>query len=243
MPYSLEAGKSTIIKWIDKLPNTNSMLDIGVGIGTYYHLLNPIIGGKWEGIEAWKPYIEEYDLEKFYDVIHNEDARLYDWSNKFYDLVIAGDVLEHMTKEESIKLINDALDHSTACIISIPVVWMPQDAVDGVPYEIHVKDDWTHDEILESFPHIKLSAVDDVLGVYLLSKTLDIEYSDESDLDSLNKNNKLNNRVKNIKQLYLDIFKREADIDGLKNYVNSNLSIEEIRNIFLSSEEYRQKHK
>jgi SAM-dependent methyltransferase len=240
MSSSANAGKTTILKWVKDLSNINSVLDIGVGSGTYFHLLNPVIGGKWEGIEVWKPYIEQFNLEKSYSVIHNIDARHFEWSDKFYDLVIAGDVLEHMTKEDSVDLINNILEHCRACIISMPVVWYPQDETEGNHYQIHIKDDWTHEEVLSTFQHIKLAAVDDIIGVYLLSKTLDIVYSDQSDLNALSINEKLNSRVKNIKQLYLTILRREADNDGLRHYVDSNISIEEIRNIFLASDEYKQ---
>jgi GR25 family glycosyltransferase involved in LPS biosynthesis len=41
-----------------------------------------------------------------------------------------------------------------------------------------------------------------------------------------------------IKKLYRTILNREADTGGLENYLNSNLSIEEIKKIFYSSNEY-----
>lgn len=49
-----------------------------------------------------------------------------------------------------------------------------------------------------------------------------------------------NYRVSQIKNLYSTILLREADFDGLNNYVNSQLSIEEIKNILLRSDEYGQ---
>jgi hypothetical protein len=68
--------------------------------------------------------------------------------------VIAGDVLEHMTKEEALTVISNLLPRCKYFIISIPIIKWPQDAVNGNPFEIHVKDDWSDKEALESFPSI-----------------------------------------------------------------------------------------
>ena len=241
---SYTLGKSTILKWLKDLglDNINSILDIGVGSGTYYHYLNDI-SCKWEGIEIWEPYIAKYNLENFYDKIYNVDAKNFDWSNKSYDLVIAGDVLEHMSKKDSIELINKALSHSKYCIISIPVVWYPQGALDGNHYETHVKDDWTHYEVLSSFPYIKRAMTDDIAGVYLLSKTLEINFFDETNKKTLARNKTINKRVADIKNLYITILGRESDLNGLEYYVRSNFTIEEIKNIFLSSDEYKKVNK
>jgi hypothetical protein len=54
-------------------------------------------------------------------------------------------------------------------------------------------------------------------------------------LDSLSHHTKLND----ISNLYLNIFKRPADLEGLTHYMSSGLSINEIKNIFLQSDEYK----
>jgi len=46
-------------------------------------------------------------------------------------------------------------------------------------------------------------------------------------------------REQQVQQLYRDVLKREADLKGLKHYVDSNLSINEIKYILLNSEEYK----
>jgi hypothetical protein len=43
---------------------------------------------------------------------------------------------------------------------------MPQDAVGGNPFEIHVKDNWTHQEVLVSFPNIIKFGTTKKIGVY-----------------------------------------------------------------------------
>jgi hypothetical protein len=56
-------------------------------------------------------------------------------------------------------------------VISIPIHHCPQGAWGGNPYEIHVKDDWTHQEVMESFPGIKqFLKKTKTIGVYWIEK-------------------------------------------------------------------------
>jgi len=80
-------------------------------------------------------------------------------------------VLEHMTKDQALDLANRILDAHNGLVISVPIVYMPQDEFDGNPYEIHVKPDWTHSEVLESFGADIIAYEEDrEIGVYLLSR-------------------------------------------------------------------------
>jgi SAM-dependent methyltransferase len=176
MPTSSKEGKSVIREWITEFKDDiKVVLDLGVGSGTYHRLFvrksNLLRDAKWIGVEAWEPYINEYDLIKRYDTIINEDICKIDFSVlNDVDLVLAGDVLEHMTKEDAVRVINDLLQISKNIIISIPIVYYPQDEIDGNPFEIHIKDNWSHTEMMESFPQIKRSWQGSVIGVYLLHK-------------------------------------------------------------------------
>jgi hypothetical protein len=75
----------------------------------------------------------------------------------------------------------------------------------------------------------------------LIENLVQFNYNNESEqenkivLDSLNYHKKLND----ISNLYLNIFKRPADLEGLTHYMSSGLSINEIENIFLQSDEYK----
>ena len=175
MPFSDSRGKNYIVQWVKEKKDIKSRVDIGPGAGTYPNLFketnNLFRDAKWAAVEAWKPYIAEYNLEDKYDIVYNEDARTFDWSVvKDFDLAIFGDVLEHMTKEEAQSLVNSALDTCKYVIISIPIKYMAQGAEHGNPFEIHVKPDWTHEEVLESFRYIKKSMPVKKIGVYWLEK-------------------------------------------------------------------------
>ena len=68
MGFSAKHGKKEIIQWVnDDKDSISSILDIGPGQGTYFDLLSSMKQFSWEGIEAWKPYIEKFQLEKKYN--------------------------------------------------------------------------------------------------------------------------------------------------------------------------------
>ena len=76
-----------------------TVLDIGPGVGTYAKLLaGPDVSGLI-GLEIWEPYVQTYRLREYYDEIIIGDARLVDLPQA--DVVILGDVAEHMTEVEA----------------------------------------------------------------------------------------------------------------------------------------------
>ena len=122
-------------------------------------------------MEVWEPYIKEFDLESKYDKIINQDVRKIDYDSIGpFDVAIAGDVLEHMTKEDAMQVVNNVLNVSTYLFISIPIIHYPQEEIHGNPYEAHVKDDWSDTEMCKTFPQIVKSHVGRRVGVYMLSK-------------------------------------------------------------------------
>jgi len=176
---SNSAGKDQILFWFKENQNNISrILDIGAGSGTYYRLITDAGIAKnveWIAIEAWKPYIEKFNLRSKYSKVINEDVRKIDWKSfRNIDVAIAGDVLEHMTKDEALEVVDHLLNISKTVIISIPVVHYPQDAVEGNPFEVHVKDDWSHQEVLDTWgTFIKTSyrkSSKSKVAVYWLSK-------------------------------------------------------------------------
>ena len=158
MPYSLKGGKEQTAAWFrEHAAGIRRVLDIGPGSGTYARLIRQqhalATNAHWTGVEIWPPYIERYGLVKLYDTVINQDARCLDWNSLGqFDVTIAGDVLEHMTKAEAVALVDTVLAHSQTLIVSIPICHMPQDdhAYDN-PHEAHVKDDWSHDEVMATW--------------------------------------------------------------------------------------------
>ena len=159
-----------INKLKDLLP-IESILDVGVGEGTYSDILSPYLENTtWSGIEVWKPYITKYNLGNKYQILINQDVRQINFAEgPSYDIALFGDILEHMTKEEAQNLIKTVIPKTHLIMISIPIVHFPQDIVGGNPFEQHIKDNWSHEEVLESFPNIISAFIHNFIGVYFLS--------------------------------------------------------------------------
>lgn len=153
MPFSSGIGKEETAKWfIENQQNIKRILDIGCGAGAYAKIIKNqkkiCQSAEWVAIEAWEPYVSKFELDKLYDRILLADARTIDWLEMgSFDVAIAGDVLEHMTKDDAVALVDKALDHAKTLIVSIPIWEYPQGAAHGNPFEVHVKEDWSHEEV------------------------------------------------------------------------------------------------
>ena len=180
MPFSSESGKSYTSYLLEKIarwdtsskPEGFKVLDVGVGSGTYSNRYRSLLPGIWTGVEIWEPYVREYCLDKKYDKLIIDDIRKMDFSESHghFHVVFLGDILEHMTKEEAVTLVNHLLSVSYFVLISIPIGHYPQDEYKGNPYEAHITDNWSDEEVKNTFPHIRMSSIDKEIGVYLLSK-------------------------------------------------------------------------
>jgi 2-polyprenyl-3-methyl-5-hydroxy-6-metoxy-1,4-benzoquinol methylase len=180
MSYSLKSGKAETLAWFQANEATiKTVVDIGPGSGTYIKLIREdakcCVDANWIGVEIWKPYIEEFQLESRYNQVLNQDVRTVDWTALTPDVVIAGDVLEHMTKEDAITLVDCILQVSKMLIVSIPIRYMPQDEhAYPNPHEAHVKDDWSHEEVMDTWgKYVKDSyrkSQKSKLGVYWMSR-------------------------------------------------------------------------
>jgi predicted TPR repeat methyltransferase len=180
MSYSLKSGKAETLAWFQANEATiKTVVDIGPGSGTYIKLIREdarcCADANWIGVEIWKPYINEFNLASRYTQVLNQDVRSVDWAVLNPDVVIAGDVLEHMTKEDAIILVDRILQISKTLIVSIPIRYMPQDEhAYPNPHEEHVKDDWSHEEVMDTWgKYVKDSyrkSQKSKLGVYWMSR-------------------------------------------------------------------------
>lgn len=174
MPRSSKEGKTQIKEWVSTIDvQSFTILDVATGEGTYFNLfryLDNLRNCQWTGIEIWPRWIKKFALKEKYDKFFEEDVRTFNYAlhTPSVDITFAGDVLEHMTKEEAITLVNNLLSVTSNLFISIPIVYMPQGADGGNPYEIHVKPNWSHQEVLDTFPEIVNSWAGKKIGVYWL---------------------------------------------------------------------------
>lgn len=141
-------------------PVSSRMLDVGAGWGKYQYLLPEY---PMDACEIWEPYIEENGLKTKYREVFNIDICEFEY--KWYDVIIFGDVLEHIDKQQAEKVLFYANAHCTQFYIVVPYSY-PQEAVDGNPYEAHQQSDLT-DEIMHDRFHVSLLARDENKGVYI----------------------------------------------------------------------------
>lgn len=175
IPSSSEEGKEWIKNKLLELKKSNSIekvIDIGVGSGTYFNYFNSIIPDvKWAGIEIWDSYVREYNLLKNYSNILISDASELDYSiiGK-YDIAFVGDVLEHMTKEKALYVIESLSKICKYIFISIPIIYYPCDEYEYNPHLRHIKPDWSDEEVTSEFKNLIIDKqLNSIVGVYLLS--------------------------------------------------------------------------
>jgi cyclopropane fatty-acyl-phospholipid synthase-like methyltransferase len=165
MPFSDQSNQPWLVGQLREL-NLSSLLDVGAGSGTYGRMFAqhfPSVSRT--AIEVWKNYVYNYDLFGVYRTIHLVDVRYHDDFN--YDIVIFGDILEHMSKEDALEVWGKVASQAKYAVISIPIIHYPQDSYEGNPYEAHVKDDWSHEEVLETFTEIKEYKTSQIVGTYI----------------------------------------------------------------------------
>lgn len=165
MPFSSESGKAVIKRVIARIKPLNG-LDIGCGSGTYAKMFPDVV---WHGVEVWESYVEHYGLRDLYAEIGISDIRSWHPSegDPRWDVAVAGDVLEHMTKEDAVAVLEKLRLFAPYVVVSIPIGHYPQDAYEGNPYEEHVKDDWTDAEVREAFGEPLFSEIENEIGVYV----------------------------------------------------------------------------
>jgi SAM-dependent methyltransferase len=161
MPYSSTEGKEWMREQIDRLAPA-TVLDVGAGAGTYFDLAAQP-WQFWMAVEVWQPYLARFDLAARYDGVIFGDVRTIAWPD--IDLVIFGDVLEHLSRADALMVWDDARKHSRHVLLSIPVVPYPQGAEEGNPHEAHLET-WAHEEC-EALPGVIAHQLNPTIGCYV----------------------------------------------------------------------------
>ena len=164
MATSYKYYKKNVKKYlIDRFPENATILDVGAGEGTYFNLLHDYFK-TLDAVEVFKPNIDKYELEKKYRNVYNLDIQHY-WYH-FYDIIIFGDVIEHLTVEEAQEVLKYAYDRCKEMIVAVPYE-MGQDICEDNVYEIHKQPDLTPENVLERYPMLKLLHKNSKYGYYV----------------------------------------------------------------------------
>jgi len=190
MPVSSTWGKDVATGWLLKILANNPtsvVFDVGAGEGTWAKLLRPNMpaGARIEAAEIWGPYTLEYGYDRLYDAFCIADARAINPLYYSAEIVIFGDVLEHMPKTDAKEVLSTACFYANNILICNPVLHIGFEGPNGNPYDGHkVQNLWTRDEmdslvqqmaVEHSFPFVS-SYVGSVVGYWLLSHH-DVEWT------------------------------------------------------------------
>jgi hypothetical protein len=171
MPYSSEEGKDFVRSFFAGRRDIDYVVDVGPGAGTYFDLLDPHLAVScWTAIEVWAPYIDQFNLRSKYSEVILADVYYIDWQKIGNpDLIILGDVLEHMTLTRAMSVLEAAVCASRYVVVASPIVHYPQGAELGNHWETHVItfDSETMHDMLDGY-EILAEHEGSVVGTYIL---------------------------------------------------------------------------
>lgn len=137
-------GKEEVCAWIrENFTPDATVLDVGACDGLWRRLLPEYT---MDAVEAYAPNMAR--LTGYRAAIH-ADIRFFrfDW----YDLIIYGDVIEHLTVEDAKALLEYTIPRCRDMIVAVPFLY-PQGAIYGNPYEVHQQPDLTPVIFNERYP-------------------------------------------------------------------------------------------
>ena len=178
MPTSYHGFIEQVIEDAQEL-SPATILDIGIGFGKWGHLFREYLDvfrkrvykNEWvvriDGIEIFEQYITEHQREVYDDIYIGNALEILPTLRK-YHLVYAGDIIEHLNKEQGKELIRLIREHSRVCILCIPLgdKWK-QGAMYGNEHEEHLaswfEDDFDKDEV--TYIKLKQGSGNRVIGL------------------------------------------------------------------------------
>ena len=143
-------GKDFIAQWIrQNFPKGTTCLDVGACDGMWFNLLGDYL--KMDGCEIYKPNIDTHQLRDKYDYVFSGDISDYWYGRNLYDLIIFGDVIEHMTVPKAQQVLDYAYTRCKDIIIAVPYLY-PQGEIYGNKYERHIQSELTEDIFQLRYP-------------------------------------------------------------------------------------------
>jgi hypothetical protein len=148
------------------LATVASVVDVGAGFGGWREFAGPWMPrSRWTAVEIWEPYVDRFMLKYRYHEVLNADVRdLVPFPHA--DLVIFGDVLEHMPASDAREVWYRARQVSRRLVLGIPVRPYPQGEAEGNPWEAHVTD-WTAGQVEDWFGGIYARSLNVDTGAFI----------------------------------------------------------------------------
>lgn len=129
--------------------NGKVVLDLGCGFGVWGHLLRAIGEGEkfyLIGCDIFKPYLQKLHYYCPYDDLILCDARNLPFRSRSVNIVIAFEIIEHLDKNDGIKLLSNLEDLcDEQIVISTPYGFYNQSVVRNNKFEQH-KSAWSKED-------------------------------------------------------------------------------------------------
>ena len=154
MPFSTSYFKQQTKEYIlnNYKDKSIKILDIGAGAGAYHNMLSPEGYTNIDCVEAFPNYVIDYNLTQKYKKVILGDVTKIDINFDEYDLIILGDVLEHIELETA-KILLNKIKRSNV------IIGVPFNSSQGVhfdnTYEIHLQEDLTFINFFQRFEDYK----------------------------------------------------------------------------------------
>ena len=151
MPTSYDYGKAEVCAWIRAhfLPGS-SVLDVGAGAGKWRQLLPEY--ENMDAVEIFTPTAMALRALPYRHVF-NDDIRFFDYWT--YDLIIFGDVIEHLTAEDARTVLDYAAERCLDMVVAVPWLYA-QGPVGGNVHETHLQPDLTPEIFAERYPMLEV---------------------------------------------------------------------------------------
>jgi SAM-dependent methyltransferase len=131
------------------LGNSRTVLDIGSGNGGLMSVVNFDHKYTVDGIEIFDPYIKLAKKTGVYRRIIRLDISKLNPENKSYDCVLCSQLIEHLDKNESLKLIDKMGKIARRLVvIGTPNGWIKQEIWENNIHQKH-KSGWSKDDLLK----------------------------------------------------------------------------------------------
>lgn len=151
---SYDAGKKEICEWIKQnFPKGASCLDVGACDGNWFDLLGDYL--KMDACEIFEPNIEAHDLRSKYNYVFAGDIYDYWYGRNMYDLIIFGDVIEHMEVVKAQQVLAYAHGRCKDMIIAVPYMYK-QGEMYGNKYEKHIQSELTEEIFKIRYPNYEI---------------------------------------------------------------------------------------
>ncbi|MFO7566888.1 MAG: class I SAM-dependent methyltransferase [Enhygromyxa sp.] len=122
MPYSIDLFNAEVEAFLRAKP-ADTYLDLGPGAGKYGRMIRRVNeNATIAAVECNPEYVAHFELESIYDVVRcGQVETMFDELPDFtVDVVIIGDMIEHLKKSDGVDLINYLVYRCRYCLVIYP---------------------------------------------------------------------------------------------------------------------------